>query len=666
MIVELGHFALILALFVAVVQFAAPLAGLRMRDTRLMAMADAAAPIAFLLIAGSFAALLWAHINSDFSVANVWENSHSAKPLLYKISGVWGNHEGSMLLWVLILALFGAAVWLFGQNLPLDLRSAVLSIQGLILFTFTLFIVVTSNPFVRIPNALFEGQGLNPILQDPALAIHPPLLYAGYVGFSMAFSFAIAALLLGRVDSAWARWVRPWTLAAWIFLTIGIAIGSWWAYYTLGWGGWWFWDPVENASLMPWLTGTALLHSAIVMEKRDSLKAWTILLAILTFSFSLLGTFLVRSGVLTSVHSFASDPSRGVFILVIVSLFTAGGLLLFSWRSNSLAASTAFSVVSRESSLVLNNLFLTVSCGVVFVGTLYPLALEAATGDKISVGAPFFNSTVVWIFLPLLLLLPFGIFTAWKRGDLDEAARRLIPAAVAAVIVGIASVMAGAGFKTGLALTLGAWVFAGAVWEVLWRARFAQVSFGETARRIANMRRSQWGATLGHVGLAVSVIGIAGTTAWNAEHLAVMKPGDSIDVGSYSITFKKVYDEPGPNYTAQAGDFELKSGDRVIGTITSAKKKYDAPPQSTTAAGIAVRPFADVYVVLGNEAPGGAYSIRAYYHPFVRWIWGGAVLMFIGGFLSLLDRRLRIGVGQRAGKPPLSQSPKIGPALPAE
>ncbi len=342
MIVELGHFALILAFCVALVQFCMPLAGLRLRETRLLRVAEASAPILFVLIAGSFAALIWAHVASDFSVTNVYENSHSAKPLLYKISGAWGNHEGSMLLWILILAMFGAAVAVFGSNLPLDLRSMVLAVQGAISATFILFIIATSNPFLRIPNPPAEGLGLNPILQDPALAIHPPLLYTGYVGFSIAFSFAIAALILGRVNSAWARWVRPWTLAAWIFLTIGIAIGSWWAYYELGWGGWWFWDPVENASLMPWLTGTALIHSTIVMEKRDSLKAWTILLAILTFSFSLLGTFLVRSGVLTSVHSFASDPTRGIFILAIVTTFTAGGLALFAWRASTLCERQRF------------------------------------------------------------------------------------------------------------------------------------------------------------------------------------------------------------------------------------------------------------------------------------------------------------------------------------
>ncbi len=657
MIVELGHFALILALFVSLVQFGAPLIGLRLRDTRLMAIADASAPILFLLIAGSFAALVWAHVSSDFSVANVYENSHSAKPLLYKISGVWGNHEGSMLLWVLILALFGAAVWLFGRNLPLDLRSTALSIQGAILATFVLFIIATSNPFARIALPPVEGQGLNPILQDPALAIHPPLLYTGYVGFSMAFSFAIAALLLGRVDSAWARWVRPWTLAAWIFLTIGIAVGSWWAYYTLGWGGWWFWDPVENASLMPWLTGTALLHCAIVMEKRDSLKAWTILLAILTFSFSLLGTFLVRSGVLTSVHSFASDPARGVFILAIVSAFTAGGLLLFAWRASTLSASSAFSIVSRESSLILNNLLLTVCCGIVLVGTLYPMALEAVTGDKISVGAPFFNSTVAWIFMPLLLAVPFGIFLAWKRGELGEAARRLIPAFIVGAIAGVAAAFESAGFKLSLGIALGALVLAGSVWEVLWRARFLEAPLGETARRIANMRRGAFGATLGHIGLAVTVIGIAGASAWNVERLAVMKIGDSIDLAGYQLIFKRMYEQPGPNYAEFAGDFELRSGDRVIGTIVPAKRKYEAPPQVTTAAGIATRPLGDVYVVLGNEAEGGAFSIRAYYHPFVRWIWGGALIMFLGGLVSLLDRRLRIGLPQRATRAPFPSAP---------
>ncbi len=666
MIVELGHFALILAFCVALVQCASPLLALAVRDHRLLRVAETSAPVFFALIAFSFGALIWAHVVSDFSVLNVFENSHSAKPLLYKISGVWGNHEGSMLLWVLILSLFGAAVWLFGSNLPLDLRATVLAVQGAISATFVIFIVATSNPFLRIADAPAEGNGLNPILQDPALAIHPPLLYTGYVGFSMAFSFAIAALILGRIDPAWARWVRPWTLAAWIFLTIGIAVGSGWAYYTLGWGGWWFWDPVENASLMPWLTGTALLHSSIVMEKRDSLKAWTILLAILTFSFSPLGTFLVRSGVLTSVHSFASDPTRGVFILAIVSVFTAGGLALFAWRASALSAGSAFSLVSRESSLVLNNLLLTASCGIVLVGTLYPLALEALTGDKISVGAPFFNSTVVWIFLPLLLAVCFGIFLAWKRGDLREAAHRLWPAAAAGLLAGLAAAFEGAGVRPVIAFTLGTWVLAGSVWEVLWRAKFPSAPLSETARRILNMRRSQLAATLGHMGLAVTVIGIAGAGAWNAERLTVMKPGGSVELAGYTVTFKNIFDPCADSKTATrecqnsialAGAFELSRNGRPIDTIVASKRKYDAPPQATTQAGISWRPLGNVYIVLGNELDGGAFAVRVYYHPFVNWIWGGALIMFIAGLVSLLDRRLRIGLAQAARKPALASAP---------
>jgi cytochrome c-type biogenesis protein CcmF len=562
-----------------------------------------------------------------------------------------------MLLWVLILSVFGAAVWLFGSNLPLDLRATVLAIQGAISAAFVIFIVATSNPFLRIAEPPAEGLGLNPILQDPALAIHPPLLYTGYVGFSMAFSFAIAALILGRVDSAWARWVRPWTLAAWIFLAIGIGIGSWWAYYTLGWGGWWFWDSVENASLMPWLIGTALLHSAIVMEKRDSLKAWTILLAILAFSFSLLGTFIVRSGVINSVHSFASDPARGVFILVIVSVFTAGGLALFAWRASTLSAGSAFSLVSRESSLVLNNLLLVVSCGVILTGTLYPLALEALTGDKITVGPPFFNSTVVWLFMPLLLAVPFGVFLAWKRGDLKEAARQLWPAALAALAAGAAAASAGAEVKRTLAIALGTWVFAGSVWEVLWRAKFPSVSISGTARRLWNMRRSQIAATLGHIGLAVAVIGVAGASAWKAEHLTVMKPGESARLAGYVITFKGVLERDGPNYAEFAGAFELRRGERPIGTIIASKRRYEAPPRTTTQAGIAPRALGDVYVVLGDEAGGGAFSVRMEFHPFVRWIWGGALIMFIAGAVSLFDRRLRIGLPQRAAKTPLAPAP---------
>src|SRR6201987_3079907 len=434
MIAELGHYALVLALALALVQASVPMVGARKNDPVLMAVAGPTAVAQFCFIAIAFAALTMCYVRSDFSVINVFENSHSAKPLIYKLSGVWGNHEGSMLLWVLILSLFGALVALFGGNLPARLRANVLAVQSWIAAAFLLFILVTSNPFLRIPDAPFEGRDLNPILQDPGLAIHPPMLYLGYVGLSISFSFAIAALIDGRIDAAWARWVRPWVLGAWMCLTLGIAGGSYWAYYELGWGGFWFWDPVENASLMPWLAGTALLHSALVMEKREALKVWTILLAILAFSLSLVGTFLVRSGVLSSVHAFASDPMRGIFILAILVVFIGGALLLYAWRAPLLKQGGLFAPISREGALVLNNLFLTCACATVFVGTLYPLALEALTGEKISVGPPFFNATFGPLFVPLLLIMPFGPLLGWKRGDLLGAAQRMLAAAFVAAV----------------------------------------------------------------------------------------------------------------------------------------------------------------------------------------------------------------------------------------
>ncbi|MCB1468157.1 MAG: heme lyase CcmF/NrfE family subunit, partial [Rhizobiaceae bacterium] len=438
--VELGHFALVLAFSLAVVQFAVPLAGTQFGDPRLTAVADPTAMMCFLFTMLSFVALTLAYVQSDFSVANVWENSHSAKPMLFKVTGVWGNHEGSMLLWVLILTFFGALVAWFSGNLPATLRSNVLSVQGLVAAAFLLFILMTSNPFIRMNPAPMEGRDLNPILQDVGLAIHPPLLYLGYVGFSVCFSFAVAALIEGKIDAAWARWVRPWTLTAWIFLTGGISMGSYWAYYELGWGGWWFWDPVENASFLPWLAGTALLHSAIVMEKRSALKIWTLLLSILTFSLSLLGTFLVRSGVLTSVHAFASDPARGVFIMMILILFIGGALMLFAVRAPGLTPGGLFHPISREGALVFNNLFLTTAAATVLIGTLYPLVIEVVTGDKISVGAPFFNLTFVPLVVPLLLVVPFGPLLAWKRGDLYAVAQRLM-AALAVAILGAAAVL---------------------------------------------------------------------------------------------------------------------------------------------------------------------------------------------------------------------------------
>ncbi len=465
MIAEAGHYALVLALGLALIQSTVPLLGARWGDHALMNVARSTALAQLLFVAASFTALVMLHVVSDFSVVNVFENSHSMKPLLYKITGVWGNHEGSMLLWVSILALFGGLVAAFGNNLPLSLRAHVLAVQGWIAAAFYLFILVTSNPFLRIANPPIEGRDLNPVLQDIGLAVHPPMLYLGYVGFSISFSFAVAALIEGRIDAAWARWVRPWTLVAWIFLTLGIAMGSYWAYYELGWGGWWFWDPVENASLMPWLAGTALLHSAVVMEKRNALKVWTILLSILTFSLSLLGTFLVRSGVLTSVHAFATDPTRGVFILLILCLFIGGSLSLYAWRASALKQGGLFAPISREGALVLNNLFLTTACATVFIGTLYPLALEVVTGDKISVGAPFFNLTFGPLFVPLMAAMPFAPLLAWKRGDLLGAAQRLTAAGIVALIA-MAVLLAwtrGGATLAPLAIGLAVFVIAGAL-----------------------------------------------------------------------------------------------------------------------------------------------------------------------------------------------------------
>jgi cytochrome c-type biogenesis protein CcmF len=495
MIVELGHFALILALCLAVAQSVLPLQGAARNHAGLMAVGQSAAVTQFVLIAAAFVALMHAYVTSDFSVLNVAENSHSAKPMLYKITGVWSNHEGSMLLWVFILSLFGAAVALFGDNLPPTLRARVLSVQGMIGVGFLTFILFTSNPFLRLHPAPLDGQGMNPVLQDPGLAFHPPFLYVGYVGFSVAFSFAVAALLEGRVDAAWGRWVRPWTLVAWCALTIGIAMGSWWAYYTLGWGGWWFWDPVENASFMPWLVGTALLHSAIVVEKRDALKSWTILLAIVTFSLSLIGTFLVRSGVLTSVHAFAVDPMRGAFILILLVLAIGGSLTLYAVRAPRLGAGGLFAPISREGALVLNNVLLTTAAATVFLGTLYPLFLDAVGGPKLSVGFPFFNRTFVPLMVPVLIAVAVGPLLAWKRGDLLGALQRLWLAfaiALAVVLVGLYL----AGFKPILALLglgLAAWVGAATISEWAERVKLFRAPFGESWRRAWNLPRSAYG-----------------------------------------------------------------------------------------------------------------------------------------------------------------------------
>jgi cytochrome c-type biogenesis protein CcmF len=649
-IIEFGHFALILALLVAAFQTVVPAWGARVRDARLMAVAEPAAVSQFFLLLIAFFALMHAYVTSDFSVANVAINSHSTKPLIYKMSGVWGNHEGSMLLWVLILALFGAAVAVFGNNLPSTLKANVLAVQASIALAFLLFILLTSDPFVRMIPAPADGQGLNPILQDPALSFHPPFLYTGYVGFSIAFSFAIAALIEGRIDAAWARWVRPWTLAAWMFLTIGIAMGSWWAYYELGWGGWWFWDPVENASFMPWLAGTALLHSALVMEKREALKVWTILLAILTFSLSLMGAFIVRSGVLTSVHSFAVDPERGVFILAIMVLFTGGGLALFAMRAKDMRIGGLFAPISREGSLVLNNLLLVTATATVLIGTLYPLILEGVTGDKISVGPPFFNMTFGPLMLPLLLALPFGPLMAWKRGDLLAVGQRLIFAAIAALVV-VAAVYAvdhRGPWIAPFGIALGVFVMAGAITEWASRIKLGSASREEVVRRAVNLPRSSYGTLLAHFGVGLMVVGIVGTSAYQSERILVMKPGDTVSIAGYDLVFKGAAPNRGPNYREDIARFDVSRDGSPVTTLEPSKRLYDAPPQPTTEAGIYASWAGDLYVVMGDEQQGDGYAVRAYFNPLVRFIWLGTLIMFFGGGISLSDRRLRIGAPMKS------------------
>ena len=654
MIAEIGHYALVLALGFAIVQATVPLYGAYRGDAVLMRIATPAALLQFVLVGAAFAALVVAFVTSDFSVKLVWANSFSGKPLIYKVSGVWGNHEGSMVLWVLILALFGAAVALFGSALPPTLRARVLAVQAMIGVAFLLFIVATSNPFIRLEPAPFEGKGLNPILQDPALAIHPPLLYAGYVGFSMAFSFAVAALMEGRVDAAWARWVRPWTLAAWMFLTVGIAMGSWWAYYELGWGGWWFWDPVENASFMPWLVGTALLHSAIVVEKRNALKTWTVLLSILAFSLSLVGTFLVRSGVLTSVHAFAVDPERGVFILGILWVFIGGALALFAWRAPALRGGGLFAPVSREGALILNNLLLASSCAAVFIGTLYPLLLESITGQKISVGPPFFNATFVPLILPLLLLVPLGPMLSWKRGDLLAVSQRLMAAfglAVLAVVLVSAFSEDGPGLAP-LGFGLAIWLMAGALSELAWRIRAFREPVSASLRKLRHLPRSAYGTALAHFGVGVLVLGVVGISAWRVEKVEFLGPGEKIAIAGAEITFRGVEADNGSNYRGLAGVFTVSDGGRVVTVMRSSKRIFNASRQATTEAGIYPFWTGDLYVVLGDEGNDGKYVVRAYFNPLAPLIWFGALIMFCGGLVSLTDRRYRIGVPRRGKAAP--------------
>jgi cytochrome c-type biogenesis protein CcmF len=650
-IVETGQFALVLALALALVNASVPLWGVATRDQRLMAVAPSVALAGFFLVALAYAALTYAHITSDFSLVNVVENSHSAKPLIYKITGVWGNHEGSMLLWILILSLFAAAVAVSGRLMPIDLHAAVLAVQSWIAAAFLLFILLTSNPFARLATPPIEGNDLNPLLQDPGLAIHPPLLYLGYVGLSITFSFAAAALICGRIDAVWARLVRPWTLIAWVFLTLGIAMGSYWAYYTLGWGGFWFWDPVENASLMPWLAATALLHSATVMEKREALKVWTIFLAILAFSLSLIGTFIVRSGVLTSVHAFANDPRRGVFILAILVFFIGGSLLLFALRAHTLKPGGFFAPISREGALVLNNLVLATCCATVFIGTLYPLALEALTGEKISVGPPFFNATFVPLFLPLCVIMPIAQNLAWKRGELLGAMQRL----VFAFACGLGAMLVLFALRGGSVLSivlvgLAIYTIIGAFTDLATRifGRAALVK-GRTFTHAFGLPRSAYGTALAHAGIGLSLLGLA-ATGWGAQKILAMQPGDVASVGPYEIALQSIGPQTGPNYTANIAHMAIRSGGVEIATLDPAVRFYPTRQTSRTEAGIKTIDFGQIYVGISDGDTQGSVNARLYWKPLVTLIWLGAIVMALGGLCSLSDRRLRIGVARRVRK----------------
>ncbi len=662
---EIGHFALALAFALALVQSVLPLVGANRGKLLWMQSARATSIAQLVLVGIAFAALMRSFVVSDFTVVNVASNSHSLKPMLYKISGTWGSHEGSLLLWVLILTLFGAGVSLFGSNIPETLKARTLAVQAWISLGFLSFMLLTSNPFDRVFPPPADGNDLNPLLQDVGLALHPPFLYLGYVGFSIVFSFAVAALLEGRVDAAWARWVRPWTLAAWIFLTAGIVLGSWWAYYELGWGGWWFWDPVENASFMPWLFGTALLHSAIVVEKRDALKSWTILLAILTFSMSLLGTFLVRSGVLTSVHAFATDPERGIFILAILALTIGIALTLFAIRAPGMKGGGLFAPVSREGALIANNMLLTVAAGTVLLGTLYPLILEAVSGGtaKVSVGPPFFNATFGPIMVPLVIMMAIGPLLAWKRGTLKTAAHKLIPAAIAAILaitVTFILVPDGPGLAP-LAMGLAAWLAAGTIAEWAGRIKLFAIPVPESWRRLKGLPRAASGMTLAHLGLAIMIVGITGSSAWRTELITTLVPGESAQGAGHTVTLSAITQGRGPNYNYERASLLITDKGREITTLTTERRFFPIAGQTTTEAGIYTTILSDLYGVIGERGrtpdTSNAWTVRFFVNPLIPWIWLGAMVMVFGGSLSLTDRRHRVGAPRRAATPGAASQP---------
>ena len=646
MIPELGHFALWLALGLACVLGSVPLLGAARGRADWMALARPAATGVFLLVALGYACLTAAFVQNDFSVLYVASHSNSALPLPYRIAGVWGGHEGSLLLWVLMLALWMQAVVRFSRHLPQPVLARILAVMGLVTVGFLLFMLLTSNPFERLVPAPADGRDLNPLLQDPGMVFHPPMLYMGYVGFSVAFAFAVAALIGGNLDATWARWTRPWTTVAWIFLTLGIALGSWWAYYELGWGGWWFWDPVENASFMPWLVGTALIHSLAVTEKRGAFKSWTVLLAILAFSLSLLGTFLVRSGVLSSVHAFATDPRRGLFILAFLTVVIGASLVLYAWRAPTVGLGARFALLSRETLLLVNNVLLLVATGAVLLGTLYPLALDALGMGKISVGPPYFDTVFVPLMAPLVFLMGVGPIARWKQSELPDLATRLRWALGVAVVAALLATWAagriGAGSVLGLAMAF--WIVAAAATDLAERLR-PKAAGGSLFGRARLLPRAWIGMTLAHLGIAAFIVGVTMVRSYEVERDVRMAPGDTTELAGFRFTFRGATEIAGPNYRAMQGTVDVERDGKLVAQMKPEKRIYRVQQNPMTEAAIHSRPARDLYVSLGEAVDDGrAWIVRVYYKPFVTWIWGGCLLMGLGGLVAATDRRYRVPV----------------------
>ncbi len=648
MIPEIGQLALALALCLALAQGSLGLAGAARGDGLWMGATRPAARGQFAFVAIAFGCLTYAFVANDFTVAYVASNSNSALPLAYRVSGVWGGHEGSILLWILMLAVWTVGVTLFSRHLPEEMVARVLGVMGLVSTGFLLFIIFTSNPFVRVFPAPADGRDLNPLLQDPGMVLHPPMLYMGYVGFSIAFSFAVAALMSGRLDAAWARWSRPWTTAAWAFLTVGIALGSGWAYYELGWGGWWFWDPVENASFMPWLVGTALIHSLAVTEKRGAFRSWTVLLAILAFALSLLGTFLVRSGVLTSVHAFATDPARGIFILVLLIVVIGGSLLLYVWRAPRIGLGGGFEPLSRESMLLANNVMFAAAAGSVLLGTLYPLALDASGLGKISVGPPYFETVFVPLMAPALFLMGVGPLARWKKASLPDLAARLRWAFAASLAAGLLLpfAMGRWGAMAAFGLLLAAWVAASCVVQVYEKIRNAANGASAWAR-LRNTPRATYGMLLAHFGVAVFVTGVTLVKGYDSERDVRMEPGDTTELGGYTFRLDSVRDVQGPNYVAARAQIQVNKNGRPVTTLYPEKRIYRVQNMPMTEAAIDPGFTRDLYVSLGDSVSATAWIVRVQHKPFVDWIWGGCLLMALGGALAASDRRYRVATRQQ-------------------